>query len=101
MASSAGRSLRRSARISATYLPPAIIIQSALVAAAGSGIGLVDDMENGMFEKVLVSPINRVAMFLGKALSEVVRIVFQTLIILGLGYPLLWVDMGGAVGTYI
>ena len=84
-----------------TYLTPAIIIQSALVAAAGSGIGLVDDMENGMFEKVLVSPINRAAMFLGKSLSEVVRIIVQTLIILALGYVLLWFDTGGAVGTYI
>jgi ABC-2 type transport system permease protein len=84
-----------------TYLTPAIIIQSALVAAAGSGIGLVDDMENGMFEKVLVSPINRVAMFLGKALSEVVRIIVQTIIILALGYVLVWFDTGGSVGTYI
>lgn len=84
-----------------TYLTPAIIIQSALVAAAGSGIGLVDDMENGMFEKVLVSPINRGAMFLGKALSEVVRIIVQTVIILGLGYLLLWLESGGAVGTYV
>lgn len=84
-----------------TYLVPAIVIQSALVAAAGSGIGLVDDMESGMFEKVLVSPIDRGAMFLGKALSEVVRIVVQTLIILGLGYGLLWLDTGGEVGTYI
>ena len=84
-----------------TYLTPAIIIQSALVAAAGSGIGLVDDMENGMFEKVLASPINRGAMFLGKALSEVVRIVFQTILILVLGYVLLWFDSGGAGGTYI
>src|SRR5699024_11163977 len=32
---------------------------------------------------------------------EVVRIVFQTFIILGLGYVLLWFDTGGAVGTYI
>ncbi len=84
-----------------TYLVPAIIIQSALVAAAGSGIGLVDDMESGMFEKVLVSPISRGAMFLGKALSEVVRIVVQTVIILALGYGLLWLDTGGEVGTYI
>jgi ABC-2 type transport system permease protein len=84
-----------------TYLVPAIILQSALAAAAGSGIGLVDDMETGMFEKVLVSPINRGAMFLGKALSEVVRIVFQTLIILGLGYVLLWLNTGGETGSYI
>ncbi|ADJ14529.1 ABC transporter permease [Halalkalicoccus jeotgali] len=84
-----------------TYLVPAIVIQSALVAAAGSGIGLVDDMESGMFEKVLVSPISRGAMFLGKALSEVVRIVVQTVIILVLGYVLLWIDTGGEVGTYV
>lgn len=83
------------------YLTPAIIIQSAFVAAAGSGIGLVDDMENGMFEKVLVSPISRSAMFLGKALSEVVRIIVQTIIILGLGYVLVWFDTGGNVETYI
>ncbi|WP_122089572.1 ABC transporter permease [Halalkalicoccus subterraneus] len=84
-----------------TFLVPAIVIQSALVAAAGSGIGLVDDMESGMFEKMLVSPISRGAMLLGKALSEVVRIVVQTVIILALGYGLLWLDTGGEVGTYI
>lgn len=79
-----------------TFLTPAIIIQSALVAAAGSGIGLVDDMENGMFEKMLVSPLNRGAIFLGKALSEVVRIVFQTAIILVLGFGLLYLNEGNA-----
>jgi ABC-2 type transport system permease protein len=84
-----------------TYLAPAIVVQSALVAAAGSGIGLVDDMENGMFEKMLVSPISRSAMFLGKALSEVVRIVVQTVIILVLGYGLLYLDTGAGFGEYL
>lgn len=64
--------------------------------AADSGIGLVDDMESGMFEKMLVPPINRGAMFLGKALSEMVRIAVQTAIILVLGF-----DTRGSVGTYI
>lgn len=54
-----------------TYLTPAIMIQSALAAAAVSGIGLVDDMETGMFDKTLISPMNRGAMFLGKILSEI------------------------------
>ncbi len=81
-----------------TFLAPAIIIQSALAAAAVSGIGLVDDMETGMFAKTLVSPMDRGAMFLGKALSEVVRITVQTLIILVLGYLLL-LGKGEATGT--
>lgn len=84
-----------------TYLTPAIIIQSALAAAAVSGIGLVDDMETGMFDKTLISPMNRSAMFIGKALSEVVRITAQTGIILGLGYLLLFLKSGSTPDQYI
>ncbi|WP_323192129.1 ABC transporter permease [Halostella sp. PRR32] len=84
-----------------TYLSPAIIIMSTLSSAATSGIGLVDDMEEGMFEKVLVSPMNRSAMFLGKLLSEVARIVVQTMIILLLGYLLLTLKTGSPTGQYV
>lgn len=84
-----------------TYLTPAIMIQSALAAAAVSGIGLVDDMETGMFEKVLVSPMNKGAMFLGKVLSEVVRITVQSGIILLLGYVMLTLKTGASVGDYL
>jgi len=68
-----------------TYLVPAIAIQVSLAAAVTSGIGLVNDIENGMFEKVLVSPMNRTAVFLGKTAAEVFRIAIQVAIILGLG----------------
>ncbi|WP_336326568.1 ABC transporter permease [Halovenus sp. HT40] len=84
-----------------TYLTPAIVIQSALAAAAVSGIGLVDDMETGMFDKTLISPMSRGAMFVGKVLSELARITVQTLIILALGFGLLWVKTSASVGSYI
>ncbi len=77
-----------------TYLVPAICMQVALAAAATSGVGLVNDIENGMFEKVLVSPMNRTAVFLGKTAAEVVRIAAQILIIIGLG-----VVLGAEVAT--
>lgn len=84
-----------------TYLTPAIVIFSAMEAAANSGMGLIDDMESGIFEKVLVSPTHRAAMFLGKALSDVIRIIVETGMILVLGYVVLWVNTGGSVGRYI
>ncbi|PSQ94146.1 MAG: hypothetical protein BRD57_00850, partial [Proteobacteria bacterium SW_6_67_9] len=68
-----------------TYLVPAIVIQVSLAAAITSGIGLVNDIEEGMFEKVLVTPMNRTAVFAGKTAAEVLRIAAQTAIILGLG----------------
>ena len=84
-----------------TYLVPAIAIQVAIAAAATSGVGLVNDIENGMFEKVLVSPMSRSAVFLGKTAAELLRIAVQIGIILGLGV-LLGADIGtgfvGAVG---
>ena len=83
------------------YLVPAIVILSAMDAAGYSGMGLVNDMESGMFEKVLVSPTHRGAMFLGKALSDIVQIIVQTGLILVIGYATLWVDTGGSPGTYV
>ena len=68
-----------------TYLVPAIAVQVALAAAVTSGVGLVNDIENGMFEKVLVSPMNRTAVLVGKTAAEVFRIAVQIAIILGLG----------------
>jgi ABC-2 type transport system permease protein len=68
-----------------TYLVPAIAIQVALAAATTSGIGLVNDIENGMFEKVLASPMRRSAVFLGKTMAELLRIAVQIAIILALG----------------
>ncbi|MFC7229512.1 ABC transporter permease [Salinirubellus salinus] len=79
-----------------TYLAPAIAVQVAIAAAVTSGIGLVNDIENGMFEKVLVSPMNRTAVFLGKTLAEVTRIAAQIGIILVLS-----VALGAEIATGI
>ncbi|WP_049901737.1 ABC transporter permease [Halococcus agarilyticus] len=79
-----------------TYLVPAIVIQVSLAAAITSGIGLVNDIEEGMFEKVLVTPMNRTAVFVGKTAAEVLRIAAQIAIILGLG-----VLLGAEISTGI
>jgi len=84
-----------------TYLTPAIVVQSALAAASISGIGLVIDMDSGMFEKTLASPMGRGTMFLGKVFAEVVRIVVQTAIILGCGAVLLYLETGDGPGTFL
>jgi ABC-2 type transport system permease protein len=82
-----------------TYLVPAIAIQVSLAAAVTSGVGLVNDIENGMFEKVLVTPMNRTAVFLGKTAAEVFRIAVQIAIILGLGVVLGAEIITGVVGA--
>lgn len=64
------------------FFAPAVVIQIALFAATSSGINLVYDMREGVFNKLLASPINRTAMFVGKALAEAVVTSVQVVIVL-------------------
>jgi ABC-2 type transport system permease protein len=82
-----------------SYLVPAIAVQVSLAAAVTSGVGLVNDIEEGMFEKVLVSPMNRTAVFVGKTAAELFRIAVQIAIILGLGVLLGAEIATGVVGA--
>lgn len=52
-----------------------------------------------MFEKILVSPMHRTAVFLGKTAAEVLRIAVQVAIILGLGLVLGAEIATGVVGA--
>ena len=84
-----------------TFLVPAIAIQVALASAVTSGIGLVNDIEEDVFEKILVMPMNRAAVFAGKSAAEILRIVVQIAIILGLGVLLgaeIATGLAGAIG---
>ncbi len=87
-----------------SFLLPAIAMQVSLATAAGSGIGLVNDIENGMFEKTLVSPMSRTAVFLGKTAAEVLLIVVEIGLILGLGVLMgarIETGIAGAVGVML
>lgn len=64
----------------------AIVILSAMVVATYSGVGLADDMNRGMFDNVLVSSTHCGAIFLGKVLADIVRIITEARKILVLGY---------------
>lgn len=68
-----------------TYLLPAIVIQVSIMTSESAGMNIVRDMDEWIFEKIMVSPMSTSAVFLGKTLSEVFRISIQISIIIGLG----------------
>lgn len=71
-----------------SFFSPTVIIVMAMFAAATSGMGLVDDMDTGLFNKQLVSPMNRSAMFVGKICSEALRLAVQVFLLLALALAL-------------
>jgi len=88
--------------VSGSYLDffaPAVVIQMALFASTSSGIGLVEDMRIGVFNKLLASPMNRTAIFLGKTLSETLRISLQVVLVVALALLLGAHVATGALGV--
>jgi len=67
-----------------TYLLPAVLMQATMGSAFSSGMGLVRDLETGMFEKTVVTPMSATAVFAGKAAAELAQIVVQLLVVVGL-----------------
>lgn len=71
-----------------------ILLQNAFGSALQSGTSIVLDIDSGFLQKMLVTPVRRPAILLGRLTSDAFRVVVQSAIILGLSYAL-----GGFVTT--
>jgi ABC-2 type transport system permease protein len=65
-----------------------ILLQNAFSSALQSGTSIVQDIDAGYLQKMLVTPVSRYAILLGRLTSDAFRVVIQSIIILALGYTL-------------
>ena len=63
-----------------------IILMMAFSTAMQSGSAIIEDFDSEFLSKLLVTPVSRPAILLGRLLSDAVRIVLQTSIVLVLAY---------------
>jgi ABC-2 type transport system permease protein len=63
------------------FLAPGVIVMTSLFGATFSGMSTLVDIDLGYLDKMLVTPVNRNAIMLGRIGGDVVRVVVQTLII--------------------
>ena len=66
---------------------PGIVVMSALMGASMTGSALQLEMHTGSHERMLVSPLSRQALLVGRALKEVVPIALQAVIIIAIVTP--------------
>lgn len=64
------------------FFMPAVILQIVLVGSVQSGLGIIDDMNKGFLDKLLTTPINRMAILLSRIFSELTRMLAQGALIL-------------------
>jgi ABC-2 type transport system permease protein len=79
---------------------PGILVMTALFGSGFVGFGLCDEMREGVVERMVVTPMSRMAMLLGRSLRDVSLLLAQALLLVVLSIPFgLELNFGGvAVG---
>lgn len=65
------------------YLAPGVIVMTAMMNAGWAGTSLIDDMDRGVMDRYLSSPVRRVAIINGILAYQAAVTVVQSLIVLG------------------
>lgn len=76
------------------FSSPGIVLMNAFSSSFQSGIAIVEDFRSGFLQRMLATPVSRMAILLGRILTDAARMVIQSLIILGVAYV-----MGASVAT--
>jgi oleandomycin transport system permease protein len=76
------------------YVLPGLLVQSLLFGSIAIGVNLNTDIDKGVFDRFRSLPIARSAPLIGAVLSDVVRYVILSVVLVGTGYV-----MGFRIGT--
>jgi ABC-2 type transport system permease protein len=67
-----------------TFLAPGIVIMTAFFSAGWTGMGLLEDLDRGVTDRLLTSPIRRPALMAGRIAQQTITMVIQSLIMVGI-----------------
>jgi ABC-2 type transport system permease protein/oleandomycin transport system permease protein len=79
------------------YLMPGIFVQTAVFGAAGTGIGLAEDLQKGLIERFRSLPMARSAVLAGRTLADAVRNVFVLVLMTAVGLAVGFRPQGGVL----
>ena len=67
------------------FFIPTVMLQSVLFGAGQSGVGIITDIDSGFLDKLLTTPINRLAILLGRVLGDLTRMTLQIVLVVLIG----------------
>src|SRR4029450_13319199 len=67
------------------YLTPGIVVMTAAFAGGWAGMGVIEDLNRGVIDRFLVSPVKRPALITGRLVQLAIVSLIQSLIVIGLG----------------
>src|SRR6266511_3583061 len=84
-----------------SYITPGVVVMTALFSSGWSGMSFIEDIDRGVLDRFLVSPVRRSAMMAGSIAYGAVTNIVQSLIIVLLGLAVGARFDGGTLGAAV
>lgn len=81
-----------------TFLVPGLLVQLGMFGAFFAGFSLIGEWREGVIEAERVTPANRSALLVGRLARDLLQLLVQALILVGLGYAM---GLRGSVGGVV
>lgn len=83
------------------FITPGVIVMTALFSSGWAGTVFIEDMDRGVMDRLLASPVRRGAMIVGTLAYQSLTTTVQTLIVFGIAYVSGAHFPGGVVGVLV
>lgn len=83
------------------FLTPGVVVMTALFSSGWAGTVYIEDMNRGVMDRLLASPVRRGAMMIGTLAYQGVTTVVQTLVVIAIALAAGARFAGGAVGVLV
>jgi ABC-2 type transport system permease protein len=81
------------------YLVPGVLVMTAFFSSGWSGMGMIDDLDRGVTDRFLVTPVKRMSLICGRLAQNLVGVAIQSLIIVAMALAIGVRFDGGALGV--
>jgi ABC-2 type transport system permease protein len=68
-----------------SFLLPGVVVMSALSSGGWAGTASIDDIDRGVMDRVLVTPVRRTAIIVGHLAQQILIVVLQAFVLVALG----------------
>jgi len=81
------------------FLTPGVVIMTSMFGSAWAGMGIIQDLNDGVMDRLLATPVSRGALITARVLHSAITVLFQGMIILLVGFLLGARFPGGFLGV--
>ncbi len=81
------------------YLVPGVLVMTAFFSSGWNGMSTIEDLDRGVTDRLLVSPVGRLPLILGRVGQNLVQVLLQSVVIVALALAIGVTFAGGVLGV--